>query len=213
MPIRYIVPKITGALMLIIGAAFLIYNIGKMDHQAQSEDQEVGRAPSNLQRKNHFALGKPNQTLQIEIQEIPVEGFHGTRLAATVTLKKPVDGPIQMTWDIPPTVQIVSGKKDFWIHSLEVGQSHYSEIDLAGLLDSEERQNAILSAKAEISGTSVGAEAVFSSHITGPDLVVRKRIPASVDSALSAQAQSPVKMKPNGKPYMRNTEGKPRLHY
>lgn len=201
MSINRVILKITFGLTGIVGVAFGIhaFMMSRNDAQDANGYKTFRKNASVGSPKGYLAMGKPNRTLDIHIDEVPVEGFNGTRLGVTVKITRPVDNAIQMEWEIPAGVQMLSGEREFWIQSLNPGESYYSEIDVTGLKGAPEERIVRLEGSVNVDGVAIASEGIYSSHIMQKDLSIRQRAPASMSGILRRKAVADEKM--------------PRLHF
>lgn len=182
--------------LTLTGVIAVAYSIHQTTEESEGFPQN-GRRLASVGKKGYLAMGKANRVMDIRIEEVPVDGFSGTRLAATVSVHKEIETSIQMQWELPPGVNVVSGEKDYWIHSLLPGQTHYAELDVTnfrGEGSTRESEDSIkqvrLSGTVQIAGAPIGADAVFSSHVMQRDLSYRQRAPASMQGILRRKTAS-----------------------
>lgn len=199
MSVKKLLPRILGLLGGVIAVAYGVHRFTKPVEVADVSDKGAQRRAASAGPKGYLAMGKPNRAMDIRVVEVPVEGFSGTKLGATVMVTRPIESSIQMEWEIPEGVQLLSGDREFWIHSLTPGESYYTEIELTGL-SPEVLETVRLGGSVQIAGAPIAAEGVYSTQVMQRDLSHRQRAPASLNgilnrkAALKGEAEQPTRL-------------------
>lgn len=183
MSVKKLLPRIFGMVGAVIVFAYGVHHYMKPIETIDPSDKGAQRRAASAGPKGYLAMGKPNRAMDIRVTEVPVEGFSGTKLGATVTVSRPIESSIQMEWEIPEGVQLLSGDREFWIHSLTPGESYYTEIELTGL-SPEVLSTVRLGGSVQIAGAPIAAEGIYSTQIMQRDLSHRQRAPASLSGIL-----------------------------
>ncbi len=184
MSVKKLLPRIFVLLGAVITVAYGAHQLMKPDEAAESVDKGALRRLAGAGPKGYLAMGKPNRAMDIRVTEVPVEGFSGTKLGATVMVNRAIESSIQMEWEIPEGVQLLSGDREFWIHSLTPGETYYTEIELTGL-SPETLETVRLGGSVQIAGAPIAAEGVYSTQVMQRDLSHRQRAPASLNGILN----------------------------
>lgn len=187
MPVKKLLPRILGMLGAVVAFAYGVHHYTKSAEVVDPGDKGALRRAAGAGPKGYLAMGKPNRAMDIRLSEVPVEGFSGVKLGATVTVARPIESSIQMEWEIPEGVQLLSGEREFWIHALAPGESYYTEIELTGL-SPEVLSTVRLGGSVQIAGAPIAAEGVYSTQVMQRDLTHRQRAPSSLSGIMKRKA-------------------------